>query len=147
MTKEILKVPVFAGLSDASLQLLADESVLGNIGAGEEVVREGEPGHSMYIIRKGKVAVLKHVGKPDETRLCELGTGDFFGEMCIVEPMPRAATVRTLDPTECLEISSSVFQHLYHHSMEDFNIVILNLARDLARRLRQLDEAFTARAH
>lgn len=147
MTKEILKVPVFAGLSDASLQLLADESILSEVPAGENVVQEGDPGHSMYIIRRGRVAVLKHLGKPDETELCQLADGDFFGEMCIVEPMPRAATVRTVQPTECLEISSSVFQHLYKHSMEDFNIVILNMARDLARRLRQLDEAFTARAH
>jgi len=147
MTKEILKVPVFAGLSDASLQLLADESVLSKVPPGEDVVREGEPGHSMYIIRSGRVAVLKHLGKPDETELCQLTEGDLFGEMCIVEPMPRVATVRTLEATECLEISSSVFQHLYRHSLEDFNVVILNMARDLARRLRQLDEAFTARAH
>jgi len=147
MERDILKVPVFAGISDESLQLLAAEATINEVAEGQTIVREGEPGHSMYLIRSGKVEVVKHLGETEETSLAELSDGDFFGEMCIVEPMPRAATVRTVSPSVLVELPSSTFQHLYGKSMEDFNIVILNIARDLARRLRHLDEVFAARAH
>ncbi|MEM1057754.1 MAG: cyclic nucleotide-binding domain-containing protein [Verrucomicrobiota bacterium] len=147
MERDLLKVPVFAGISDHSVEVMLEEAVHCEVEAGTEMVKEGEPGHSMFIIRTGKVEVVKHSGSADEVRLCELNEGESFGEMCIVEPMPRAATVRSLETTTCVEIPTAAFQHLYNASLEDFNIVILNIARDLARRLRLLDDAYAAHMH
>ena len=66
--------------------------------------------------------------------------------MCVVDPVPRAATVRTLSPVQAIEINSATLHHLFQKMPDQYAIVLLNLARDLARRLRTLDETFAALA-
>jgi CRP-like cAMP-binding protein len=137
-------VPVFAGVDEATFALLEQEARPRTVAVGECVVREGERGSSMYIIQEGRVEVVKRLGEPDEVVLAVLKTGDFFGEMSWVEPLVRAASVRAVEPTELRELKASALHHLYTASAEQFGIVVLNLARDLSRRLRRLDEAYAA---
>jgi CRP-like cAMP-binding protein len=73
--------------------------------AGEWIVREGEVAEEMYIIRSGRVAISKEMGG-ERVHLGDLGPGDFFGEMAVLESLPRAADVQALEDTRLLVIGA-----------------------------------------
>ena len=84
-------------------------------------------------------------GKTDEVELAKLGERDFFGEMCILETLPRSATVQAVVDTTLYSLTAMTFYHLYQAMPGQYSILLLNIARDLSRRLRHLDEVFAAR--
>jgi CRP-like cAMP-binding protein len=108
------------------------------------IVREGEPGNQLFLIVSGSVRVCKRFGQPDQVELAQLNTGDFFGEMCILETLPRAATVQSVSQTTLSALPSLAFYDLFRANPEQYSILILNIARDVSRRLRRLDEIFAA---
>jgi CRP-like cAMP-binding protein len=65
--------------------------------------------------------------------------------MCVIDPVPRAATVCAITPVKAIEIKAATLHHLSTQMPEQFAIVILNIARDMARRLRALDVAYAAK--
>jgi CRP-like cAMP-binding protein len=138
--------PVLVGTDSDAQHLIAAEGTVRDFAAGDWIVREGEEGHSFFLLFTGEVEVIKCQGKPGEVVLCRLKKGDFFGEMCILTPMPRAASIRASQPARVIEIKAATLHHLYKKMPEQYSIVLLNLARDLARRLCKLDEAYAARA-
>jgi CRP/FNR family cyclic AMP-dependent transcriptional regulator len=142
----LASTPLLAGLTPSALLLLEQEGVLHSFAAQEPIVREGQEGHSFFILMEGDVEVVKNCGAVNEVLLARLHRGTFFGEMCVVDPVPRAATVCTVTPVTAIEIKASTLYHLFRQMPDQYAIVILNLARDMARRLRTLDEAFAARA-
>jgi CRP-like cAMP-binding protein len=138
-------VPIFAGLEEKALDVLLEEAKREVFPAGKIVLREGEDGHRMYLIEAGKVLILKSFGQSNEIELAQFGPGEFFGEMCILEPMPREATAQAVMDSTLIGISSSAFHHLYQRMPAQHSILLLNIARDLSRRLRRLDEVFAAK--
>jgi CRP-like cAMP-binding protein len=75
------------------------------VAAGDVVVRQGDPGSDMYVIASGRVRITR-VG-PDGT-VTDVGTrgrGEFFGEMSVLESLPRSATVEAVEETRLLVIS------------------------------------------
>jgi CRP/FNR family transcriptional regulator, cyclic AMP receptor protein len=139
-------IPVLAATSPAAQALLAEEGRVHDFAAGAWIVREGDEGHAIFILVEGDVEVILHANTPHAVTLATLKEGDFFGEMCVVEPMPRAASVRTLTPVRAIEIRAATLYHLFKKMPEQYTIVLLNVARDMARRLRKIDEAYAARA-
>jgi CRP/FNR family cyclic AMP-dependent transcriptional regulator len=139
-------IPVLAGVRTEAIALLDAEGIVRTFTGSEIIVKEGAEGHSFFILMEGDVEVIKHLDGPAPVLLARLHRGTFFGEMCVVDPVPRAATVRTISPVTALEIKAATLHHLFQKMPEQYAIVILNLARDMARRLRALDEAFAGRA-
>jgi CRP-like cAMP-binding protein len=139
------KVTILAGLNEAALELLWGHVTEAKIPANDIIVREGEMGNRFFLVSGGMVKVCKNFGQPTEVVLGRLGTGDFFGEMCILETLPRSATVQAMVDSTVLSLSSVTFYHLYHEMPAQHSILVVNIARDLSRRLRHLDEAFAAR--
>jgi CRP-like cAMP-binding protein len=137
-------VPVFTGLNDAAFGLLAARVRELKLAAGSLVVREGEPGNHFYVIDSGTVRVCKNLGSADEVELARLGLGQSFGEMSIVEPVARSATVQTLSAVVLLRLSSLDFLELYQAMPAQYSLLLLNIARELSRRLRRLDAVFAA---
>jgi len=142
----LASAPLLAGLTSAALELIETEGAVRTFGEGECILREGDEGHSFFILMKGDVEVVKRHDGAGPVLLARLHQGTFFGEMCVVDPVPRAATVRTVTPVIALEIKAATLYHLFRKMPDQYAIVILNLARDMARRLRTLDEAFAGRA-
>jgi CRP-like cAMP-binding protein len=142
----LASIPVLTGITAQAQTLLAEEGIVHDFANGVWIVREGDKGHSLFILVEGEVEVVKHADTPRAVTLAMLDRGTFFGEMCIVEPMPRAASVRTLSRVKAIEIKAGTLYHLFQQMPDQYSIVILNLARDMARRLRKLDEAFAARS-
>jgi CRP-like cAMP-binding protein len=106
---------------------------------GEYVFREGDLGTEMYIINEGKVEILNQVGD-EEQILAVLEKGDFFGEMSVLEDLPRAASARALTDLRLLQINGSTFDHLLQGNPE----IAVRMMRKLSRRLRETDELLKA---
>jgi CRP/FNR family cyclic AMP-dependent transcriptional regulator len=140
----IEKVPIFAGLNEPAIRLLIDEAEEITAPAGSVIVSEGESGHQMYVIASGLVRVCKKFDRADETELARLRAGNFFGEMCILETLPRAATVQAVPDTTLYTLSSQTFYHLFKAMPDQYSLLLLNISRDLSRRLRHLDELYAA---
>jgi len=132
-------LPVLAGLDDG----LTRES---QYAAGSVILREGEPGNGIYFIRSGLVRIVKYYGAEPPVVLAEMGPGDFFGEMSLVESVARSASVVASADTAVFLLRGLDFLQLYQKRPEQYGIVMLNLARELARRLRTLDEKFALRS-
>jgi CRP/FNR family cyclic AMP-dependent transcriptional regulator len=143
--QEFHKVPIFAGLNEETLEALSNRAHQTVVPAGALVVKEGDMGNRFYLIGSGSVRVVKHAGEPTEVVLAILRKGEFFGEMCILETLPRVATVEALEETKLFSLSSLAFYYLYESAPKEYCILALNIARDLSRRIRHLDEQFAAR--
>ena len=138
-------VTIFAGLDDTAMALLKERASKMIAPAGTVILREGEPGNHLYLIASGSVRVCKRFDRTDELELARLKAGDFFGEMCILETLPRTATVLTGSDAILYALPSVAFYELFKEKPDQYGILILNIARDVSRRLRRLDEIFAAR--
>lgn len=132
-------------MDEEGLELLTARAQELKLPAGSCVLREGEAGNRFFIVGEGKVRVCKSFGQSDEVELAVLNCSDFFGEMCIFETLPRTATVHTIEVSTLYSLSSLDFLHLYEAMPGEYGILMVNIARDLSRRLRRLDERFAAR--
>ena len=99
---------------------------------GATVFRQGEPGGSLYVIRAGKVRVLKE-SNGRKRMVTVLGPGDFFGEMAVVTGRPRSATVEIVEDAELLKVPAEKLQEM----VADNGEVAIRLIRHLAERLEQ----------
>jgi CRP/FNR family transcriptional regulator, cyclic AMP receptor protein len=140
-------IPIFAGLDDVALLGIAGAIQETVVHEGSVIVSEGEPGDRMFIVYSGRVEVVKHLAKPNETLLAVFGPRDFMGEMSIIECVARSASLRALDETFLFALRGIDLYHLFQRWPDQYAIVILNIARDLSRRLRALDEKFSAISH
>jgi serine/threonine-protein kinase len=76
---------------------------------GEALMTEGEVGAEAYIIRSGKVKVLKRGENGEEKQICELGPGDIVGEMALITHELRSASVIAVENTEAVVLNASQF--------------------------------------
>src|SRR4051794_23093584 len=91
--------PFFGGLSDASLECLVPMLLERHFEVGAAVVTEGEPGRSMFIVGSGTLFVSKRGHSQQSIRIAVLKSGDFFGEMTLIEMQNRSASVVAEGPT------------------------------------------------
>jgi CRP-like cAMP-binding protein len=102
--------------------------------AGDFVFREGELGTEMFIVHEGTVEVLKEI-KGHDQQLAVLEKGDFFGEMALLEDLPRTASARALTAVKLLHINGSTFDQMLRSNPE----IAVRMLRKLSRRLRETD--------
>jgi len=129
------KYSLFGGLLPEEIDLIRPFLGKVTLKVGEAAVREGEPSDRVHFILEGRVEVCKR-----GVVLVELSEGDTFGEMEFLEAMPAAATVRAVKPTEAATISNHGLYELSKKSLKTYAIVVMNLARDLSRHLRRMDD-------
>jgi CRP-like cAMP-binding protein len=135
------KVPIFAGLTTDAFEFLASRARESDYRPGERIATEGDHGNTMFVIRSGEVRVWK-AGADGEIEIARLGSGDFCGEMCILETLPRVASIDAVTPTHVNKLSSIAFYQFYRSMPDQYGLLILNIARDLSRRLRRMDQEF-----
>ena len=145
MQPPLKNVHIFTGLSDRALKQISESGEQLDLPTGAVVVKEGEIGHCMFVIAEGEVRICKHHGLPDQVELAELGPGEFFGEMSILDTLARCATACAVTPVKIFSVGCDALYHLYKTMPDQYGILMLNIARDLTRRLRRMDEVFAAR--
>ena len=102
----LLATPFFGGLSDASLDLLISMLAKRSFDASTTIFSEGEPGRSMFIVHSGELVVSKLGDCGRSIRMTDLGPGDFFGEMTLIEMQNRSATVVAETDTVLYELTA-----------------------------------------
>jgi CRP-like cAMP-binding protein len=135
----MIATPFFGGLSDASFNLLVSMLVERRFDVGATIVAEGEPGRSMFIVHSGELVVSKLADSGRVIRIEELKPGDFFGEMTLIEMQNRSATVVAESPTVLYELTAQDLYAYYKADVYAYVMVMLNINRELCRRLRRAD--------
>jgi CRP-like cAMP-binding protein len=102
--------------------------------SGDFIFREGDLGTEMFIIHEGRVEILQRVANEDKP-LAVFEKGDFFGEMSILEDLPRTAAARALTDVKLLQINGSTFSQMLRDNPE----IAVRMMRKLSRRLRETD--------
>ena len=132
------KYSLFGGLMEEQIARILPLMERESYGNGQDIIVEGTPNDRIRFILEGRVEVISNWLK-----LYEIGEGETFGEMEVLDVMPSAATIRALAGTGALSISNKTLHEIYKMDINTFSLIIMNLARDLSRRLRRLDERLT----
>lgn len=106
---------------------------------GETIISEGTDGDTAFLIVSGSVEVSVGHGAQSKT-VATLGAGEVFGEMCLIEPGPRSATIKASSETECTETSYEEFIT----ALQQDPAQAVQFMKTLVRRLRQMNEQMTA---
>ena len=140
MRREQLRdIGLFGGLDDESLDALTGELRASLFDPGALVMKEGDHAREMFVVLSGELEVVRHSANGSEGRVALLGPGNWVGEMSIIDPQPRSASVRALAPSILLVVTTEDLDRLYRRDMKSYLLVVLNIAREMARRLRVAD--------
>ena len=132
----LARVELFADLEKEDLQRIAKSCVIREFKPGDVIARENEVGVAFYVIDKGRVEVVKNLGKPEEQLLDTMGPFSFFGEMALFDNHVRSASIRAIEETRCLVLTKWDFNA---ELSQNTHIAVAMLAI-LARRIRHLNE-------
>ena len=130
-TEALANVPLFKSLNQRSLSRLEKFVRERHFAPGDTVFAEGEEGVGFFLITKGRVEATRA-----GTKLSELGAGDFFGEMALLDGHRRSATVKALEPTDTLALMRADFIAELKQSPD----IAIEMLEVLSRRVRDLDE-------
>lgn len=127
---QILKaIPFFAQLADEDLQAIAEKVQMQYFGPGQVVFEQGDYGEEMYIIKRGKVEIVRDFGV-----IAELSDHAFFGEMALVSEEPRNATIKAVTEVEVLVLKKDDFREL----LETKPAIATEVSYEVVKRANQL---------
>ncbi len=133
------KMAAFGGLSTDALQLILQQSSDRVVVVDEYFFNEDDPGDSLFVLESGSVLVQRN-WQGDQIKLNQLQAGDCFGEMSLIDFQSRSASVIADSDCEAIEIPNRVLRALYQHDLEQYAIIMMNLGREVSRRLRRTDD-------
>jgi CRP/FNR family cyclic AMP-dependent transcriptional regulator len=99
---------------------------------GDVIFREGEQGREMLVVRKGRVRIFRKTGDAELT-LAELGAGESFGEMAILDQTARSATAIAVEDTELVVVE----EHAFETMLKERTDIAVRLLKKLSARLRE----------
>lgn len=129
-------IPLLAGLPHSDLEQLAKKIAEVRHSKGSEIIKEGTSGSSVFLIVEGVCEVRR-----GNNRIRELAAGEFFGEISILDPAPRTATVRAVENSVLLVLEGYDFRTALKSSREMSQRLIVALAE----RLRHMTDEFAPR--
>jgi CRP/FNR family cyclic AMP-dependent transcriptional regulator len=133
---------LFGGLTDAAIEHIRALMLRQRFPAGGVILSEGSVNDRIYFIEKGRVEITKAAppdGRPGSRHIVDMASGDVFGEMELIDIQPCEATVRAVEETVTLSLSNRDLYLVSKFDMKTYALMIMNLARDLSRRLRHTD--------
>jgi len=128
-------VPFFSGLDAKKRKSLTSEGKEMTYKAGDFIVREGAMGVGFYLILDGKAEVRKR-----DRILATLERGQFFGEMSLIDELPRSADVVAVSPTKCWALTSWAFAGLVKTNPE----IALHMLKEMVKRVRAAQSSPTS---
>jgi CRP/FNR family transcriptional regulator, cyclic AMP receptor protein len=131
--------PLLVNLSPPQLERIAHAGEVESYNAAEEIVQDGSLGDALFLILSGQVAV--HRGAQT---FATLSAGDFFGEMSLVEPAPRSATVTAMQPTFTFRLPHDALRALLGEDPHAANVLLVQIVRTLSNRLRRANEMLSS---
>jgi CRP/FNR family cyclic AMP-dependent transcriptional regulator len=142
------KLYLFQDLAEAEIREVLSRTTLRTFAAGQAIIREGDPGDSLFIMQDGEVEITKQLtlvldeDTPKERVFVRLKAEDgvYFGEMALLENETRSATVTALTDCTLLELHQQEFQELIEHNPAMGVKLLLRLAQVLSRHLRKTNQ-------
>ncbi len=132
------RMPIFGGIRADTLQFLLGFCPIEQVPANAFFFREDEKGDSMFVLEKGKAAVLKS-WQGQHYLLHTMKEGDCFGEMAVMDLGARSASVRALEDCTAIRISAANLYKIYAQDLKQFALIQMNMGREVCRRLREAD--------
>ena len=133
---------MFQGLSDVELARFAAVCEERLMGEGTTVFIENMPGESLFLISKGTIRISRMFAEGDEKTLVVLGPEDFFGEMAVVDGLPRAATARVAENAELISLKKNDFDKLCQSDPGLALKLLMNIVRVFSKRVREANDEY-----
>jgi glutaminase len=132
----LAQIEVFRGLSRADLKLLEGIARPFVYEPGQTILREGDPAQLFFVIATGGASVRLRLDDGSSVRVASLGPGSTLGEMALLDGKPRSADVVADERTVCYGFSVDEVRAIEAEAPQVYSTVLLNIAADLAERLR-----------
>lgn len=133
--KVLKSVPLFYDLEEKDLQRIAELMTVKTYGKDEMIIFEDDLGRNMFVIKDGRVKISGISNEGEEAIFSIFHEGDFFGELSIIDGLPRSATATAIDEVELWVLNRGDFLAL----LESYPQVAITLLKELAERLRRSD--------
>ena len=136
---------LFGGVTEEAYEQIRPLLRRGHFAKGQVIVAEGRVNDTIYFITDGAVEILKRAeceGGTELRRMAMMREGETFGEMEFIDIQPCAATVRALEDTATLMLSNRDLYRVSKMDMKTYALLVMNLAREISRRLRAMDSMF-----
>ncbi|MEH6823483.1 MAG: cyclic nucleotide-binding domain-containing protein [Motiliproteus sp.] len=130
---------LFGGVSDEQIPILVAHLNQEQYPPGAYLFHQEDAADRLFLITQGSVEVLSQTGAAEPVRLAVRGIGESIGEMALIDVQNRSASVRTLEPVVVLSLSHASLEQIYQAEPGLFTQIILNIAREISRRLRSMD--------
>ncbi len=130
------KINIFEGLTPFQRAKIAKYFRQQNYEPKARIIKEGEPGDGMFVIKDGAVKIVKQLTDTEEQVLANLVDGDFFGEIALLDNSPRSASVYAISKVTMLELYRASLLELLDKEPKIGVKVLYNLAKILAERIR-----------
>ncbi|MBW2451067.1 MAG: cyclic nucleotide-binding domain-containing protein [Deltaproteobacteria bacterium] len=129
-------------LSKEDLAVLAKFCDKKHMTKGMTVFIENMPGESLFLISQGAVRISKMFAEADEKALVDLGPSDIFGEMAVIDGLPRSATARVVDAVDLISLKKADFEKLCREKPSLALKLVMNIVRVFSRRIRETNEDY-----
>ncbi len=116
-------------MNGEELELLAESCKRLHFNQGESIIKQNDPGDSLYVIADGVVSVQLDLKNGDRKTVSRLGVGDFFGEMSLMTGEPRTAHIITESPTVVINVEKDVIKKIFTNNAHFFDTVSAILAK------------------
>ncbi|MDO9528837.1 MAG: Crp/Fnr family transcriptional regulator [Syntrophales bacterium] len=141
--EEFLKgVQLFESLSPEDCERLAASLRRRSLKKGETLFRKGDDGTSLYIVKEGRIKIVLPSEMGDEAVLAVFSAGDFFGEMALMDGMPRSADAVALEPSELLALNRNDFITFLGNNEKAMQAILSHLSMRLRKTDDSLEDAY-----
>jgi CRP-like cAMP-binding protein len=138
----IKKSSMLQGFSDKELGQLAAFCEMRKMAEDTTVFIENMPGESLFLVKKGTIRISKMFAEGDEKILVILGPEDIFGEMAVIDGLPRSATARVAEEAELISLKKKDLERLCQEDAALALKLVINIGRVFSRRVRDSNEEY-----
>lgn len=140
LIRKLGRSSLFAYLTDQELGNVADIVGFRSLGKGELLFNEGDVGDKLFIVEGGRIAISKIIKGNIEQVLAHMSTGDYFGEMALLEKIPRTASASAEEDTVLMEIGKEDLFGLMESDPKAAAKIMFNLLKTFTNRLQATNE-------
>lgn len=143
MCAETLRViGLFGALDDSALGALCTRLQVLTLAAGQQIYEQGHPGRALYVILSGEVVLTRSTSGAElrpEVEIARYGDGEWFGESSVIDMMQRPHSASVSRNSRVLKLCTADLNALYKHNVKAYALLMMNIARQLSRKLRLLE--------